>query len=43
MMNTALIEGLEIVGVVSVAASILIPILCWVLINRIDMAKPESV
>ncbi|MEO0534567.1 MAG: hypothetical protein AAF215_11980 [Cyanobacteria bacterium P01_A01_bin.123] len=43
MMNTALTEGLEVVGVISVAASILIPVFCWVLISRVDLSKPKNV
>lgn len=42
-MDTALAEGLEVVGVISVAASILIPVLCWVLVNPIDLTKPKNV
>lgn len=34
-MNTALIDGLQIVFVVSLSSVVLIPLLCWVLPDRI--------
>ncbi|MFE4105770.1 hypothetical protein [Almyronema epifaneia] len=35
-MNTALVDGLQIVLVVSVTSVVLIPLLCWVLPDRIQ-------
>lgn len=35
MLSTSLVEGLEIVAIVSVMTVIVSPILCWILPNRI--------
>ena len=42
-MNPALTEGLEIVGIVSVAASIFIPVFCWVLVHPLNQPEIEKV
>lgn len=34
MINTALVEGLEIVALVSVMTLVMSPILCWILPDR---------
>lgn len=41
MMSTALIQGLEIVAIVSVMTIVVSPILCWVLPDRTDTTSPS--
>lgn len=41
MTNTALIQGLEIVAVVSVMAIVVSPVLCWILPDRTGNARPS--
>ncbi len=33
MLSTSLVQGLEIIGLVSVMATVLSPVLCWVLLS----------
>ena len=42
MLSTSLIEGLEIILVVTVMAIVLSPILCWVLPDRIHTSETEG-
>ncbi|WP_346290424.1 hypothetical protein [Sphaerothrix gracilis] len=42
-MNTALIDGLQVVLVVSVASVVLIPIFCWVLPERVGSNSSAEV
>lgn len=39
MMSASLIEGLEIVLIVSVMTVVVSPILCWLLPNRMEMME----
>ena len=39
MLSNSLVQGLEIVGLVSVMATVLSPVLCWVLLNPVN---PET-
>ena len=43
MLNTALIQGLEITLIISVMTIVVSPILCWVLPDRINPNVEETV
>ncbi|MDA0673770.1 MAG: hypothetical protein O3C67_08720 [Cyanobacteria bacterium] len=43
MLNTSLIQGLEITLVVSLMAIVVSPILCWVLPDRIHPTPEETI
>lgn len=42
MLNTSLIQGLEIILVVTVMTVILSPVLCWILPDRKDVSETEG-
>jgi hypothetical protein len=43
MLNTSLVQGLEITLVISVMAILVSPILCWVLPDRIHPSAEKTV
>jgi hypothetical protein len=42
MLDTSLIQGLEIVLIVSLMSVIVSPILCWILPNRFNVSEAEK-
>lgn len=42
MLSTSLVQGLEIVGLVSVMATVLSPVLCWVLLSPFHTETPAQ-
>ena len=43
MLNTSLIQGLEVTLVISVMTIVVSPILCWVLPDRIHPSAEETI